>query len=42
MEVDELQKYLVAYVNKELAVSPPLPAKGRALFEVASDPANLW
>lgn len=39
---DELQQYLVAYVNKELGLRPPLPAKGRALFETASDPTNLW
>lgn len=42
MEPDELHKYLVAYVNSELNLHPPLPAKGSALFETCSNPTNLW
>ena len=42
MEPDELQKYLVAYVNSELSLHPPLPVKGGALFETCSNPTNLW
>jgi len=38
----QTQDYLVAYVNTELALDPPLPTKGRALFECASDSSNLW
>lgn len=41
MEPDELQKYLVAYVNCELSLHPPLPVKGGALFETCSNPTNL-
>ena len=42
MPVDELQRYLVAYVNQELALSPPIPSRGRALYDVCSNTANLW
>ena len=42
MQPDELQKYLVAYVNSELSLHPPLPVRGGALFETCSNPTNLW
>lgn len=42
MDTDELHKYLVAYVNSELSVHPPLPVKGSGLFETCSNPTNLW
>ena len=42
LEPDELQKYLVAYVNSELSLHPPLPVKGGALFETCCNPSNLW
>lgn len=38
----ELQKYLVAYVNCELNLHPPLPVKGKALYDTCSNPASLW
>ena len=37
-----LQEYLVIYVNKELALKPPLPAQGKPLFDACSDSTNLW
>jgi hypothetical protein len=41
MPVDELQRYLVAYVNQELSLSPSIPSRGKALYDVCSDPSNL-
>lgn len=37
-----LQQYLVIYVNRELALDPPLPSRGKALFDHCSDPTILW
>ena len=37
-----LHKYLVAYVNQELFLDPPLPYRGKALFDTCSDPTSLW
>lgn len=37
-----LHKYLVAYVNQELFLDPPLPNRGKALFDTCSDPTSLW
>jgi len=42
MSVDELQQYLVAYVNNELNLHPPLPAKGKSLFDTCCNPTMLW
>ncbi len=38
----ELQHYLVIYVNRELSLNPPLPVKGKALYDTCSDPVSLW
>lgn len=37
-----LHKYLVAYVNQELFLDPPIPSRGKALFDTCSDPTSLW
>ena len=37
-----LHKYLVAYVNQELFLDPPIPSKGKALFDTCADPTSLW
>lgn len=37
-----LHKYFVAYVNQELFLDPPLPNRGKALFDTCSDPSLLW
>ncbi len=37
-----LHKYLVAYVNQELFLDPPIPNRGKALFDTCSDPTALW
>ena len=42
LPVEELQRYLVVYVNKELSLSPAIPSQGKALYDVCSDPNNLW
>ena len=42
LPVDELQRYLVLYVNQELSLSPPIPSRGKALYDVCSDTTNLW
>ena len=38
----DLQHYLVVYVNKELGLEPPLPSRGKALYDTCSDPTVLW
>ena len=37
-----LHRHLVAYVNQELFLDPPLPSRGKALFDTCSDPTSLW
>jgi len=37
-----LQQYLVAYVNAELQLAPPLPSQGKSLYDTCSDATNLW
>lgn len=34
--------YLVAYVNQALFLDPPLPSRGRALYDTCCDPTLLW
>ena len=41
-EAVSLQQYLVAYVNQELFLDPPIPSQGKALYDVCSDAASLW
>ena len=42
MAPDELQLYLVAYVNKELNLHPPVPARGKSLYDTCYNPTMLW
>lgn len=38
----DLHAYLVAYVNQTLFLDPPLPSRGKALYDTCSDPTHLW
>ena len=42
LPVDELQRYLVVYVNQELGLTPAIPSRGKALYDICSQPINLW
>lgn len=41
-EAVSLQQYLVAYVNQELFLDPPIPVRGKALYDTCSDATSLW
>lgn len=40
--VDQLQQYLVAYVNQALSLDPPLPSAGRPFYSTCSQPDIIW